>query len=104
MKARNRIAWDILFVIAGGILCMGLIDGSLSLSLGGTPAQAQKAQSKAGGEEETGPYDVATGWPRPLGHPRWALGSDGGVFADAPHRTYLPNPGQLPSPQEASER
>ena len=103
MKARNRIAWDILFVIAGGILCMGLIDGSLSLSLGGTPAQAQKAQSKAGGEEETGPYDVATGWPQPLGHPGWTWGSQGGVFAETPNRIYIANRGELPIPEKAPE-
>ncbi|PYU19723.1 MAG: hypothetical protein DMG32_23895 [Acidobacteria bacterium] len=96
MKKRNRIAWDILFVLVGGVLCMGLIDGSLS-SLGGTPAQAQKAQaasqSRVGGEDETGPYEVATGWPQPLGHPGYTWGSQGGVFAESPNRIYIANRG-----------
>ena len=32
------------------------------------------AQEK-GGENETGPYEVVTGWPKPLGHPGWTWGS-----------------------------
>jgi DNA-binding beta-propeller fold protein YncE len=101
MKKRNRIAWDILFVLVGGILCMGLIDGGLSLL-----AQAQKAQSassRVGGEDETGPYDVATGWPQPLGHPGWTWGSQGGVFAETPNRIYIANRGELPIPEKAPE-
>jgi DNA-binding beta-propeller fold protein YncE len=102
MKVRNRIASDIFFVLVGGLLCVGLIDGSLS-----SVAQAQKTQSasqtRVGGEDETGPYEVANGWPRPLGHPGWTWGSQGGVFAETPNRIYIANRGELPIPEKAPE-
>ena len=103
MKVRNRIASDIFFVLVGGLLCVGLIDGSLS-----SVAQAQKTQSasqtRVGGEDETGPYEVANGWPRPLGHPGWTWGSQGGVFAETPNRIYIANRGELPIPEKGSYR
>ena len=46
------------------------------------------AQEK-GGENETGPYEVVTGWPKPLGPAGWTWGSQGGVFAETPNRIIL---------------
>jgi hypothetical protein len=60
------------------------------------------AQEK-GGENETGPYDVVTGWPKPLGHPGWTWGSQGGVFAENPNRIILLQRGELPVPEKAPE-
>jgi sugar lactone lactonase YvrE len=58
------------------------------------------AQEK-GGENETGPYEVAVGWPQPLGHPGWTWGSQGGVFAESPNRIYILQRGELPIPEKA---
>ena len=106
MKKRNRIAWDILLVVLGGVLCMAALD-ALSVFVGGEPAQAQKpsaaAATRVGGEEETGPYDVAQGWPQPLGHPGWTWGSQGGVFAETPNRMYIATRGERPIPPKAPE-
>ena len=108
MKKRTGIAWNTIFVLAGGVLCIGLLASGLSLFFGGSLAHAQKArgassQSRVGGEDETGPYDVATGWPQPLGHPGWIWGSQGGVFAETPDRIYIANRGELPIPEKAPE-
>src|SRR5438874_13292914 len=105
MKAWNRIAWDILLVVLGAVLCVGLLDG-LSIGIGGEPAQAQKAQgasSRAGGEEETGPDEVAMGWPQPLGHPGFTWGAERGVFAETLNRIYIANRVELPIPEKAPE-
>ncbi len=53
--------------------------------------------------EETGPYEVVTGWPHPLGHPGWTWGSQGGVFAENPDRIILLQRGELPVPEKAPE-
>jgi hypothetical protein len=63
---------------------------------------AARAQEK-GGENETGPYEVVTGWPKPLGHPGWTWGSQGGVFAETPNRIILLQRGELPVPEKAPE-
>jgi DNA-binding beta-propeller fold protein YncE len=63
---------------------------------------AARAQEK-GGENETGPYEVVTGWPKPLGHPGWTWGSQGGVFAENPNRIILLQRGELPVPEKAPE-
>jgi hypothetical protein len=60
------------------------------------------AQEK-GGENETGPYDVAEGWPQPLGHSGRTWGSQGGVFAETPNRIYILQRGELPIPEKAPE-
>jgi DNA-binding beta-propeller fold protein YncE len=59
------------------------------------------AAQEKGGENETGPYDVAVGWPQPLGHPGWTWGSQGGVFAESPNRIYILQRGELPIPEKA---
>lgn len=107
MKKRTGIAWNTRFAFIGGILCIGLIAGGLSLFLGASPAQAQKPQGmlpgQVGGEDETGPYEVAMGWPQPLGHAGYTWGSQGGVFAESPNRIYIANRGELPIPEKAPE-
>lgn len=107
MKKRIRIGRDTIFLLVGGVLCITLLASGLSLFFGGSLAQAQKTQSasrsQVGGEDETGPYEVATGWPQPLGHPGWTWGSQGGVFAETPNRIYIANRGELPIPEKAPE-
>jgi peptidylamidoglycolate lyase len=104
MKERMR------FSIGMGLVCLfasGLLVAVLSSFSGGALAHAQvargAAQKQAGGEEETGPYDVASGWPQTLGHPGWTWGSQGGVFAETPNRIYIANRGELPIPEKAPE-
>ena len=107
MKKRIRIGRETIFLLVGGVLCITLLASGLSLFFGGSLAQAQKTQSasrsQVGGEDETGPYDVASGWPQPLGHPGWTWGSQGGVFAETPNRIYIANRGELPIPEKAPE-
>jgi sugar lactone lactonase YvrE len=73
--------------------------------LAGVSIHTAQAQEK-GGEDETGPYEVAHGWPEPLGHPGWMWGSQGGVFAETPNRIIILQRGELPvsekSPEETS--
>jgi peptidylamidoglycolate lyase len=54
-----------------------------------------------GGEPETGPYDVAEGWPQPLGHAGYTWGSMGGIFAESPDRIFVLMRGELPLPPAA---
>jgi DNA-binding beta-propeller fold protein YncE len=107
MKKRIRIGRETIFLLVGGVLCITLLASGLSLFFGGSLAQAQKTQSasrsQVGGEDETGPYEVATGWTQPLGHPGWTWGSQGGVFAETPNRIYIANRGELPIPEKAPE-
>ncbi len=49
-----------------------------------------------GGEEETGPYEVVPGWPRPLHQDRWTWGSTAGVWAESPNRVFVFQRGELP--------
>ena len=51
-----------------------------------------------GGEDETGPYEVVPNWPQPLARPGYALGSQGGVFAESPDRIILVNRGEIKLP------
>ncbi len=53
-----------------------------------------------GGEDETGPYEVVSGWPQPLASPGYALGSQGGVFAESPNRVILLNRGEIKLPEK----
>jgi len=81
-RLRVRKAAGILILLAGALCCVA------------------SAQEK-GGENETGPYEVVTGWPQPLGHPGWTWGSQGGVFAESPNRIYILQRGELPIPEKA---
>ena len=78
-------------------VAMGLMLASLAAAVGVSLAQEK------GGEAETGPYEVAEGWPQPLGHTGWTWGSQGGVFAETPNRIYILQRGELPIPEKAPE-
>ena len=53
-----------------------------------------------GGEDETGPYEVVPNWPQQLARPGYALGSQGGVFAESPNRVILLNRGEIKLPDK----
>src|SRR5437660_111079 len=56
--------------------------------------------AQKGGEEETGPYDVARNWPQPFARQGYVQGSQGGVFAETPNRIFLLNRGELKLPDQ----
>jgi hypothetical protein len=53
-----------------------------------------------GGDDRTGPYDVAEKWPQPLAFakPGYIWGSTGGIFAETPNRIFIANRGELKLP------
>ena len=53
-----------------------------------------------GGEDETGPYEVVPNWPQQLARSGYALGSQGGVFAESPNRIILLNRGEIKLPEK----
>jgi len=57
--------------------------------------------SEIGGVDETGPYEVAANWPKPLsqlpGHDKWTWGSTEAVFAESPDRVLVVQLGELPA-------
>jgi 6-bladed beta-propeller len=57
-------------------------------------------QQQRGGEDETGPYEVVPNWPQPLARKGYALGSQGGVFAESPNRIILVNRGEIKLPEK----
>ena len=65
--------------------------------LGLLPAPMHSQQK--GGEEETGPYDVAAKWPAPFARSGYVQGSQGGVFAETPGQ-----PGRAEAPREAAQQ
>src|SRR2546425_10027263 len=58
------------------------------------------APQQKGGEDETGPYEVVPNWPQALARPGYALGSQGGVFAESPNRIILVNRGEIKLPEK----
>jgi hypothetical protein len=50
--------------------------------------------------DETGPYEVVPNWPQQLARPGYALGSQGGVFAESPNRIILVNRGEIKLPDK----
>src|SRR5436309_8871172 len=58
------------------------------------------APQQKGGEDETGPYEVVPNWPQQLARSGYALGSQGGVFAESPNRIILLNRGELKLPEK----
>ena len=70
----------------------------LIFGLGLLPAPMHSQQK--GGEEETGPYDVAAKWPAPFARSGYVQGSQGGVFAETPNRIFLANRGELKLPEK----
>src|SRR5436309_9497046 len=63
--------------------------------LSGAAAPQQK-----GGEDETGPYEVVPNWPQQLARSGYALGSQGGVFAESPTRIILLNRVEIKLPEK----
>jgi DNA-binding beta-propeller fold protein YncE len=57
-----------------------------------SPADSNQVK---GGEDETGPYDVVTGFPQPVAPKEYVWGSQGNVFAETPNRIFLANRGEL---------
>ncbi len=55
------------------------------------------AQEK-GGEDETGPYEVAKGWPVPWSKAGYIWGSQPAVFAESPDRIFIGARGELKLP------
>src|SRR5437763_8216022 len=55
-----------------------------------------------GGDDATGPYNVAKGWPQPLAlaKPGYIWGSTGGIFAETPDRIFIANRGELKLPPQ----
>jgi DNA-binding beta-propeller fold protein YncE len=61
------------------------------------PATATLQQK--GGEEETGPYDVVEGWPKPWSAVGYIWGSQPAIFAESPNRIFLGVRGELKLPE-----
>src|SRR5688500_5989080 len=56
------------------------------------------AWPQKGGEDISGPYDVAAGWPQPFTRSGYIWGSQSGVFAETPNRVFLLGRGELKLP------
>jgi DNA-binding beta-propeller fold protein YncE len=72
----------------------------------GVPAPDGLQAQKAGGQDLFGPYQVVTGWPKPLpdtahSHDGWTWGSTAGVFAESPDKVWIAQRGELPLPPGA---
>src|SRR5437016_13251744 len=74
---------------------LALVMAMLAVSVGGAAGLQQK-----GGEDETGPYAVVSKWPQQLARSGYALGSQGGVFAESPNRIILLNQGEIKLPEK----
>ena len=75
----------------------------------GVAAAETAVSQEKGGQEEFGPYDVVTDWPKPLPdgpdgvkHAGWTWGSMGSVFAESPDRIWIAMRGELPLPEGAA--
>ncbi len=72
------------------------------------PAAAGASSQPKGGQEEFGPYEVVTSWPKPLPdgsdgvkHEGWTWGSVGAIYAETPQRIWVAMRGELPLPAGA---
>jgi peptidylamidoglycolate lyase len=66
-----------------------------------TAAAIGQAPTEKGGGNETGPYDVVTGWPQNYCGAGHVIGSTGGIWAESPDRVYIFNRGCLPELKES---
>ena len=66
----------------------------------GLLSDPSRLQQQRGGEDETGPYELVPNWPQPIARPGYALGSQGGVFAESPDRVFLVNRGEIKLPEK----
>ena len=62
----------------------------------GRPALSQDK----GGEDETGPYEVAESWPQPWSRAGYIWGSQPAVFAQSPDRIFIGARGELKLPEK----
>src|SRR5262245_19195752 len=72
----------------------------LVLTIGLLSTSAHLQQIQKGGEDETGPYDVAANWPQPWSKQGYIWGSQPGVFAETPDRIFLAVRGELKLPEK----
>ena len=72
----------------------------LLLSLVSTLALARQK----GGEDETGEYIPASGWPAPFARPGYIQGVQTGIFAESPNRIFIMNRGELKLPDKLPAR
>ena len=70
----------------------------VALGFAGRPAMLQDKGAEKGGEDETGPYQVAEGWPQPWSKPGYIWGSQPAVFAQSPDRIFIGARGELKLP------
>ena len=99
---------SVLFASAAGLLvaaCQGAPKPE-------PPAPASTAGFAAvagekGGQDQTGPYEVVTDWPKPLsqlpGHEKWTWGAVQGIFAESPNRVFILERGELPKLERPEE-
>ncbi len=94
-----------IFVLAG-LLALGLFPAPAKAQQGEEVtgqtrgAQMREGGMQKGGEDETGPYNVAPNWPKPIAAPGYVWGSQGGVWAQSANRVYLLNRGELKLPDK----
>ena len=58
------------------------------------------AAQQKGGQDETGDYMVAAGWPGPFAKPGYIQGAISGVFAESPNRIFVMNRGEIKLPEK----
>src|SRR5690349_14642996 len=85
-KLRRKVMRKLMLIVPV-VLVGGLLWGATGLQ-------------QKGGEDETGPYEVVPNWPQPLARSGYALGSQGGVFAESPNRVFLLNRGEIKLPDK----
>ncbi len=91
--------------IASSYLLASLFASHLALAQG----QGFAAVSgERGGQDITGPYDIATDWPKDIstlpGHEEWTWGAGQSVFAESSDRIFVLQRGELPNVERPSRR
>jgi peptidylamidoglycolate lyase len=66
-----------------------------------TGAALGQAPTEKGGENETGPYDLVTGWPQNYCGAGHIIGSTAGIWAESPDRVFIFSRGCLPELKES---
>ena len=93
-----------LFILAGVavVFVAGFLVGNRLMPVQGETKVGLFAgvPGEKGGEDITGPYEVAANWPKPLsdlpGNQGWTWGAVEGIFAESPNRVIIAERGQLP--------
>src|SRR5580692_975374 len=79
---------------------MRTITLSLFVLAGSNYLAAPLIAQEKGGDDRTGPYNVAPGWPQPLPDKGYIWGSTGGIFAETPNKIFIANRGELKLPDK----